>query len=112
MRYWFSLGLLLAASGVWAQAELPPPPVTHQDEAGVPPVTTEDSVLTPEVNIIQTEAAVVEEYRREGRLYLVKVVPRGAPPYYFFDQDGDGTLETSGWWRAETPAPMWRLFSW
>lgn len=106
MRY---VGILLGISlSAAAWAEVPPPP-------NLPPVEATaavDETLAPEVNIIQTEQNTVEEYRQGGRLYLVKVTPHRGPPYYFLDRDGDGFLETSGWWQPETPVPMWRLFSW
>lgn len=106
MRY----GAVLLGVGlsmtVWAQVPAPPelPPV----ETVVPDVEAAE----PEVNIVQTERGTVEEYRRGGQLYLVKVIPYRGPPYYFFDRDGDGSLETSGWWHPEVAVPMWRLFSW
>lgn len=108
MRY---VGVLLGISlSAAAWAEVPPPPNLPPVEATA--AVDADATLAPEVNITQTEQSTVEEYRQGGRLYLVKVTPHRGPPYYFLDRDGDGFLETSGWWQPETPVPMWRLFSW
>ena len=71
------------------------------------------NVVEPEVRIIRENNRVIEEYRIDGRLYMVKVTPDHGYPYYFVDNDGDGSLEYS-----EYPGhpgmliPQWRLFSW
>jgi len=36
----------------------------------------------------------IEEYSHHGRVYMVKVSPpHGLPPYYLYDNDGDGMFE-------------------
>jgi hypothetical protein len=82
-----------------------PPPLPERVQSGEP--------LEPEVRIIQREREVVEEYRIHGRLYMIKVVPRGGPPYYLVDGDGDGNLESR--FHELAPGmlvPSWVLFSW
>jgi hypothetical protein len=82
----------------------PPPP---------PPQVESGEVLEPDVTIIQGERQVVEEYRMNGRLYMVRVVPDNAPPYYLMDLDGDGSLETTRHGLAPGfVAPHWILFRW
>lgn len=82
----------------------PPPP---------PPRVESGEALEPEVTIIQGQREVVEEYRLNGRLYMVRVVPRNAPPYYLMDMDGDGSLETTRPGLAPGfLAPHWVLFRW
>jgi len=71
--------------------------------------------LDGEVSIREESHEIVYEYRRNGQLFLVKVQPkgRGVPPYYFYDQNGDGNLQYSP--NDPTSAMnvnMWRLFSW
>lgn len=69
--------------------------------------------MEPDVTIIRKEKETVEEYRINGHLYMVKVVPRIGPPYYLMDLDGDGTFESR---RAEIErgmqTPQWVLFRW
>lgn len=82
-----------------------PPPIPERVQSG--------EILEPEVTIIQREDVTIHEYRLNGRLYAVRIVPDNAPPYYLVDADGDGELETR---RKElTPEiliPQWVLFSW
>lgn len=94
-------GLAMAQEGTPIEAP-PLPPAMHSGEA-----------LEPEVVIRQEGTDTVYEYRVGGKLIMVKVQPKGAPPYYFFDRDGDGTLET----RTDDPRKLpninqWVLFRW
>ena len=54
---------------------------------------------------------VVEEYRHNGRLYMVKVTPPGGIPYTLMDTNGDGLLDKSD---AEGPvAPVYyTIYRW
>jgi len=63
-----------------AKAEAPPPPPMNMDEpAGAPSVTiTKEAVQT------------VEEYRANGKLYMIKIIPKHGAPYYLVDDRGDG----------------------
>ena len=61
--------------------------------ADVPPALSEEEEIEPEVQIIKREDKTIEEYRINGRLYMIKVTPKNAPPYYLIDTDGDGTME-------------------
>ena len=112
MKRFLSLVLLLSLS-VLAYAEDPdltaPPTIAHEDGAG----PREAESLEGEVTIVQGRDAVYEEYRRNGRLYMVKVTPNQGYPYYLVDSDGDGTLEFQ---RSDIGGglliPHWILFSW
>ena len=85
----------------------PPPPM------GEPIDPAEGEGLEPEVTIIQKRDAIHEEYRLNGRLYMIKVIPAIGPPYYYVDRDGDGLMETRMNDRAwEVKIPQWVIFSW
>ncbi len=74
------------------------------DNVPPPPAISEDDLLSEaEVNIIQQEGARVEEYRKGGKLYWVKVTPANAPAYYLVDFRGEGRF---------APLPHWVLISW
>jgi hypothetical protein len=93
--------------------EAPPPPLPA-DDVPPPPTGLADEGLEPEVKIIRRNDAVIYEYRINGRLYKVRVEPRIGPPYYLFDRDGDGVLETPRRQPLE-PAPVvpnWVIHSW
>ncbi len=104
---------LLLASGLPAHAQDAPPP---PEQSGPPTASAQgegESVPEPEITIRPGEEGIVEEYRLNGRLYMVKISPPGAPPYYLVDTDGDGELET----RHNGPMdnrliPQWILFRW
>ena len=55
-----------------------------------PPVMSSDAADEPEVTIVKQTELTVEEYRSNGRLYMIKVTPRIGPPYYLIDDRGDG----------------------
>lgn len=104
----FAAALLLACPVFAAeQAEaLPPPPLP--DEAAI----EEAEELQPEVTIRSRGDATVEEYRSNGRLYMVKITPNRGYPYYLIDSDGDGSFDTR---RNELGPPninQWILFRW
>lgn len=69
--------------------------------------------LEPEVTIIQKADATVEEYRINGKLYMIKVIPVVGKPYYLLDTDGDGVMEPNmSEIYSDFVIPQWILFSW
>ena len=93
----------------------------HAQQAGgqavpapdVPPPVKSGEVLEPDITIIAGEKETVHEYRVNGILYMIKVVPQSGPPYYLLDTDGDGDLES----RSNGPdtgvlVPMWMILRW
>lgn len=48
----------------------------------------------PQVSVVRQLDGTVEEYRINGRLYMVKVLPDKGIPYFLIDSDGNGTLES------------------
>ncbi|MEO5574388.1 MAG: DUF2782 domain-containing protein [Gammaproteobacteria bacterium] len=82
-----------------------PPEIPQAVQSGEP--------LEPEITIIQRDKETVEEFRINGRLYKVKITPNAGPPYYLFDTDGDGVLETrDNNDITDINIPQWVLFSW
>jgi len=78
-----------------------------------PPSIGVDDEMQPEVQIIKRDDAVVEEYRMNGELYMIKITPVVGPAYYLIDTTGDGQLNAR---RNELdPAfvvPSWMIFRW
>lgn len=100
--------LLLACSVRAAEQTDPLPPPPLPDAAAV----EEAEELQPEVTIRRRGDAEVEEYRVNGRLYMVKITPSRGYPYYLIDSDGDGDFDTR---RNELDPPninQWILFRW
>lgn len=93
--------------------ELPPP--LPQPET--PAQTTNGYIpdgesLEPKVRIVHRANAVVEEYRINGKLYMVRVIPRIGIPYYLIDTTGDGNYDMRTTDLDGPSVPMWVIYSW
>ncbi|MBD3635607.1 MAG: DUF2782 domain-containing protein [Methylophaga sp.] len=76
------------------------------------PMQSGDSI-EPEVNIIQKDDRLIEEYRLNGKLYMIKVIPSVGKPYYLTDTDGDGSLESRQFeLDSGLLVPNWILLEW
>jgi len=98
-----------------AMAEEPPVLEPLPEEASLPPPTgmSDEDLMEPEVTITKRDDAVVHEYRMNGQLYMVKIIPSSGYPYYLMDADGDGLLESR--YNQIDPAlmvPRWMIFRW
>jgi hypothetical protein len=106
-----SAGLLLAQEDL----EKPPPiPPERTEDVPIPP-KVQDEQIEPTVTIREEEERLIEEYRLNGRLYMVKVTPKkGGVPYFYVDTDGDGQLELDADQRAMNPVqPVhWKVLEW
>jgi hypothetical protein len=101
--------LLLLAGHALAVDETPVP------NTAPPPSPSEraQEQIEPEVKIIQRDDKIIEEYRINGKLYMIKVTPKGAPPYYLIDTDGDGSLDSHpSEIEPHLMIPSWVLFRW
>lgn len=74
--------LLLAALPVWAQNDLQPLPAVPPPPPGMEAF---DAALEPQVTIVRSERETREEFRVNGKLYMVKVTPAAGAPYYLVD---------------------------
>jgi len=83
---------------------LPPPPIPKNYTPPETDPTTEE--LQPEVRITTKGDEIHQEYRINGRLYMVKVMPALGPPYYLIDQEGNGNFVQSGI-QPDVNPPMW-----
>lgn len=61
----------------------------------------------PPVTIKPSAPGRVIEYRANGRLYMVKVIPKVGKPYYLIDQKGDGTFARQESLDSGMRPPMW-----
>ena len=81
------------------------------EEAASPGAAQED--LEPEVTIIQSDDEMIEEYRANNQLFMIKVTPRKGHAYYLVDTDGDGSLDTRKNELVENILiPQWILLRW
>jgi hypothetical protein len=106
--------LLLAPFPAFADGHEEPtpeyPPVPQPPE--LPDPVESGEALEPEITIIRRDDATITEYRVNGNLYMVKIVPAFGPPYYLIDRDGDGQMEGRSSIYDDIIVPQWVLFSW
>lgn len=79
---------------------LPEPPAP-------PPGFDLDPALEPQVTIQKRGSDTIEEFRLNGRLYMVKVTPAHGVPYYLIDDVGRGDFVRRDNFDTRTRVPMW-----
>ena len=100
--------LLTFGAGVAAQTASEPsanPVITH------PPSSIgndADAELSPDITISERGETTVEEYRLNGQLYMIKIIPKKGVPYYLVDSNGDGLLSR----RMNDLSPGFLIPSW
>lgn len=85
-------------------------PVPEPPDLPDPMVSGES--IEPQVTIIRKDEAVIEEYRVNGHLYMVKITPAVGPAYYLIDNNGNGELDTRRSALENTNVPQWVLYRW
>ena len=111
MRYFMLLFFL--AFPAFAVDEQPPK-LEAVPEAPEPPLPVQSGeTLEPDITIIRKGKKTIQEFRRGGRLYMIKVIPDIGPAYYFIDNDGDGKMDVR---RDDldkgSNVNMWKIFEW
>ena len=91
-----------------------PPRLEAVPEAPEPPLPVQSGeTMEPDITIIRKGKKTIQEYRRSGRLYMIKVIPDIGPPYYFIDNDGDGKMDVR---RNDldrgSDINMWKILEW
>lgn len=87
-----------------AEKIVPPPP---------PEALTQGKQVEPKVKIFKRQWATFEEFSVHGQVYAVKVTPVVGPPYYLYDSDGDGSLESRHNVLRDVPqTQQWKILTW
>ncbi|PKM11360.1 MAG: DUF2782 domain-containing protein [Gammaproteobacteria bacterium HGW-Gammaproteobacteria-3] len=105
---------LLVSFFAFAQ-EAPPPP----DIEGLPeppdalmPIESGET-MEPDITIIRKGKQTIQEYRINGDLYMIKIIPDRGFPYYMIDTDGDGNLDVRGTdLEKGIHINQWKLLEW
>ena len=82
------------------------------DGEGLPPKVLAPDEPAPAVTI-RTDAEtgdVIEEYRQNGVVYMVRVRPERGPEYTLLDTNGDGRLDESD--GGDVRPVYWTLYEW
>lgn len=105
--------LFTLSAATWAEQDKRPRPTGLQplpSEAPPPPAASgADAALEPQITIVTKEGQKTEEYRINGRLYMMKVTPKIGAPYYLIDQRGDGQFSRQDHLDTGLRVPMWVL---
>jgi hypothetical protein len=59
------------------------------------------------VTIIKQTEQTVEEYRANGKLYMIKITPKNGIPYYLVDDQGDGKFARQEGLDSGIRPPRW-----
>jgi hypothetical protein len=107
------LVIMLSGSGFAADGARQPELVPLDDQPDIPAPIESGETMQPDVTITKKGKDTVEEYRINGRLYMVKITPVIGPSYYMMDTDGNGTMDQRrGTITEGMKIPQWVLFSW
>jgi hypothetical protein len=102
MRYAALILTLMLSSLAVAATPSDRPPNLKPVPDGVP-----GSDDVPAVTIKPSSQGRVVEYRANGKLYMLKVIPRTGKPYYLIDQKGDGQFARQDSLDSGMRPPMW-----
>ncbi len=105
--------LCLLSFSVYAVDERPPT-VDPLPEVPDPPLPVQSGEeMEPDITIIRKEKQTIQEYRRGGLVYMIKVIPDIGPPYYFIDSNGDGKMDArSNELDKGAQVNMWKIIEW
>ena len=98
--------LLLSALALNVAAQTQPRKLEPIPEPPPPP-TSLDEPLEPQVTIMKRGEDKVEEFRMNGKLYMLKVTPPHGVSYYLIDNQGDGQWSRQDSRDSGLRVPMW-----
>lgn len=111
--YRFSWLFFLSLPMAWGTEPPQSGPEPIPEPPDIPPPVESGEELQPDVTIMRKGEDVYEEYRINGRLYMIKVTPKIGLPYVLLDKDGDGNMDVRTTDLARSmEIPQWVLFSW
>ena len=99
--------LLFSAIALNVAAQTRPPKLEPIPEPPPPPAGSLNESLEPQVTISRRGEDKVEEFRMNGKLYMLKVTPPHGVPYYMVDNAGDGHWMRHNTLDSGIRVPMW-----
>ena len=105
--------LVMFSNAVIAEEDLP-------DSSGIPevpdmPMPVEDGEpMEADITITRRGDKTIHEYRVNGQVYKIKIIPDIGPAYYYIDPDGDGEMEEVSESDLDSLIKInqWTIFSW
>lgn len=108
------LGTVSAQSNQSNKSDVTPPPpdLINKSESEMPelPDLGEDPSMEPQVTIKKGDEETIEEYRVNGQLYMIKVIPRIGKPYFLLNKRSPVGEVHRGDMESGVSVPMWQLF--
>lgn len=105
--------LVLAQSGQQPDNLVPlpefPEPATEGEDVPLPDLGLDPS-LEPEITIREGDDRTIEEYRVNGELYMIKVIPRIGKPYYLLNRRSAAGTPHRGDMESGVSVPMWEIY--
>jgi hypothetical protein len=98
----FCLSLNVSAAQPTASEKIDTPPPQQVDP--------NEPADAPQVTISKQSEQTVEEYRANGKLYMIKITPKHGVPYYLVDDRGDGKFARQESLDTGLRVPRWVLF--
>lgn len=112
MRSFLVLSLMLILNTSFAEDQkqhaeaVPEPPE-------LPTPVKSGETLDPDITIFRKGKKTIQEFRKNGVLYMVKIIPKIGPTYYLIDTDGDGNIDVRGNdLDSGTKINQWKLLEW
>ena len=113
MRHYLFICLLLLP-GLCSAADKPaeePAAVPEPPDLPLPIQSGEE--MAPDITITRKGEDTIQEYRRGGKLYMIKIIPQIGPAYYMLDTNGDGEMDVKkNDIDKNTRINMWNIFNW
>ena len=105
------LSLILISNTSLAEQDQNSPPVPEPPELPMPVQSGE--TLEPDITIIRKGKKTIQEYRKNGELYMIKIVPAIGPAYYLLDTTGDGNMDVrSSDLNKGNKINQWKILEW
>ena len=103
----------ILAFPVTVSAQEPPSLDAVPEPPELPIPVQSGKTMEPDITIIRRGKKTIQEYRLNGELYKVKIVPDVGPAYYLIDTDGDGNMDVrDSDLNQGLKVPQWLLLSW
>ncbi|KAF3980922.1 MAG: DUF2782 domain-containing protein [Methylococcales symbiont of Hymedesmia sp. n. MRB-2018] len=111
MRQLLAFGLILISFHTLAQQPQNLSPVPEPPE--LPASVQSGEAIDPDITIIRKGKKTIQEFRKNGVLYMVKIIPAIGSAYYLIDTDGDGNMDVRGSdMDQNNNINQWKIFEW
>ena len=89
-------------------------PLDASDVPEMPLPVQDGEPMDADITITRQGEKTIHEYRVNGKIYKIKVIPDIGPAYYYIDPDGDGEMEEVSESDLDSLIKInqWTIFSW